>query len=398
MSGPLAGVKILDLAAVVSGPLTATLLADQGAEVVKVERIGSGDIQRHVGSKRNGMPGFFHMLNRGKKSIALDMAKPEAIDIIIKLAIEADVVVQNFRPGVVERLGIGFDQLAKHNDRLIYLSISGFGQSGPQAHKRAYDPIIQTYSGIAAVQGLKTGQGPEQVNQLIMDKLTAYTGSQAICAALYSRSQTGKGQHIELSMLDTAIAFMWPDAGADNILQGDDIQHSPPIGGSGQLMQFADGWGTIMILSDAEFKGMCHAFDLADVAEDARFESLAKRIQNRKILGEIMHSIVEAKALKMSLADAEVQFEQHEVPFARLRHLHDLPDDPQVQHNQVFEQLDHPVAGRLTETRPAALFSATPATAAGPAPSVGEHTRAVLESIDMLDQLDNLVAAGVVGI
>ena len=342
MSGPLAGVKVLDLAAVVSGPLTATLLSDQGAEVIKVERIGSGDIQRHVGSKRNGTPGFFHMLNRGKLSIALDMARPEAIEIIRKLAAKSDVVVQNFRPGVVDRLGIGFKNLSACNSKLIYLSISGFGQSGPQSHKRAYDPIIQTYSGMAAVQGLKRGDGPEQVNQLIMDKLTAYTGSQAICAALYSRSQSGKGQHIELSMLDTAIAFMWPDAGADNILQGEGIEHSPPIGGSGQLMRFADGWGTMMLLTDSEFRGMCHAFEKPELAADDRFSTLAKRISNRQVLGKIMHTQVEEVALTISLEDAEERFARHEVPFARLRHLHELPDDPQVKHNKMFSLLDHP--------------------------------------------------------
>ena len=206
MSGPLKGLKVLDLSAVVAGPLTGALLADQGADVIKVERLNSGDIQRHVGSSRNGFSGFFHMLNRGKKSIALDLAKPEAIEIVQELAAISDVVIQNFRPGVVDRLGVGYEQLSANNPGLIYLSISGFGPDGPQAHKRAYDPIIQTYSGMANVQGLKRGEGPEQVNQLIMDKLTAHHGCQAICAALYYRSQSQQGQHINLSMLDTAVS------------------------------------------------------------------------------------------------------------------------------------------------------------------------------------------------
>jgi crotonobetainyl-CoA:carnitine CoA-transferase CaiB-like acyl-CoA transferase len=338
------------------------------------------------------------MLNRGKRSIALDLGKPEAIDIVRKLSTKADVIVQNFRPGVVDRLGIGYKQLAAQNDQLIYLSISGFGQTGPEAGKRAYDPIIQTYSGMAAVQGSKRGEGPEQVNQLIMDKLTAYTGSQAICAALYSRSQTNKGQHIELSMLDTAAAFLWPDAGADNILQGDDIEHLPPIGGSGQLTHFSDGWGATMMLSDSEYQGLCRAYELSELAADERFNSIDKRMQNRIAFVEILNSSVKQAAEKLTLAEAEQRLGEQHVPFAKLRQLEDLPDDPQLIHNQVFRETEHPVAGKLRETRPAPLFSHTPAQAGGPAPLVGEHTREILASIDMLDQLDNLINLQVVGI
>lgn len=397
-AGPLKGIKILDLSAVVSGPLTATLLGDQGASVIKVERLGAGDIQRHVGSKRNEFSGFFHILNRGKKSIALDLSKKSAIEIVYKLAEEVDVVVQNFRPGVVDRLGIGYSQLSAINDKVIYLSISGFGQTGPQANKRAYDPIIQSYSAMASVQGLKRGQGPEQVNQLIIDKLTAYTGSQAITAALYSRSQSGQGQHIELSMLDTAAAFLWPDAGADNILQGDNIDHMPAIGGSGQLTEFADGWGATMVLSDAEFQGLCRVYDLPEFAIDPRFNTVAKRLLNRSEFLAVFDTQVKQSATKLSLVQAEQRFMEEHVPFAILRELHQLPDDPQFIHNQVFHEAVHPVAGHLREARPAPLFSQTPASVGGPAPTVGQHSEDILNSIGMSDQLDDLVNEGVVGV
>ena len=241
MPGPLAGFSVLDLSAIVSGPLTAALLADQGASVIKVERL-VGDIQRHVGSSRNGFSGFFHVINRGKRSIALDLGTTEGRTIVERLAERADVVIQNFRPGVVGRLGLGYEQLSKLNPKLVYLSISGFGQTGPRAGERAYDPIIQFYSGIAATQGrihLEHPDQPEQVNQLILDKLTAYTGCQAITAALLERSKSGVGQHIELSMLDTAIAFLWPDTAADLILQGDDgVEARPPVGASGNVAEF----------------------------------------------------------------------------------------------------------------------------------------------------------------
>ena len=192
LNGPLDGVRVLDLSAVVSGPLTARLLGDFGADVIKVERL-EGDIQRNVGSKRQGFSGSFHMLNRGKRSLAIDLSKPESKQVVRRIAADVDVVIQNFRPGVVQRLGIDYESLSAVNPRLLYLSISGFGQVGPRARDRAYDPIIQAFSGMANVQGLKRGQGPEQVNQLILDKLTAYTGVQALCAALYHRERSGRG-------------------------------------------------------------------------------------------------------------------------------------------------------------------------------------------------------------
>ena len=255
MAGPLTGVTVVDLSAVVSGPLTGAVLADLGADVIKVEKL-EGDIQRNVGSRRNGFSGSFHVLNRGKRSIALDLKDPAVMPVLQGLVARADVLIQNFRPGVVQRLGLGFEAMQRLNPRLIYLSISGFGPDGPEAGKRAYDPIIQAYSAMVSVQGLKRGEGPEQVNQLIMDKLTAHTGAQAIAAALYARERTGLGEHIQLSMLDTAVAFMWPDAGADVTLQGDDIEHRPPISAAGQLVSLADGWAAFMTLSDAEFAGL----------------------------------------------------------------------------------------------------------------------------------------------
>lgn len=394
--GPLDGVRILDLSAIVSGPLTATLLGDMGAKVTKVERVDTGDIQRHVGSKRNGYSGFFHMLNRGKQSIALDYGKPKGIEIVHKLVSKADVVIQNFRPGVADRLGIGYQKLSAINDQIIYLSISGFGQSGPQANTRAYDPIIQIYSGIAGAQGLKRGEGPEQVNQLIVDKLTAYTGSQAILAALYSRSNTQKGQHIELSMLDTTAAFLWPDAGADMILQGDNIEHIPPIGGSGQLTEYADGWGATMMLSDAEFQGLCRSYELTDLAMNEKFSTVAARMTHHLEFVELFTKQVKEAASRLTIKEAEKRLLDNHVPFAKLRYLHELPDDPQLINNKLFREIDHPVAGRLRETRPAALFSETPAVAGGPAPGVGQHTRDILDSIDMLDQLDSLLGDGAV--
>jgi crotonobetainyl-CoA:carnitine CoA-transferase CaiB-like acyl-CoA transferase len=398
VAGPLAGFSVLDLSAIVSGPLTAALLADQGASVIKVERLG-GDIQRHVGSRRNGFSGFFHVINRGKRSIALDLGSFEGRTIVERLAQRTDVVIQNFRPGVVGRLGIGYPQLSALNPKVVYLSISGFGQTGPRAGERAYDPIIQFYAGVAATQGrihLEHPDRPEQVNQLILDKLTAYTGFQAITAALLERSRSGLGQHIELSMLDTAIAFLWPDTAADLILEGDGVDARPPVGASGNVAEFADGWGTTMTLSDDEFHGLCRALSCGHVAEDPRFATLEARQRNRPALLEVLRGDMARAAKKLSLAEAGERFAAEDVPFARARRLTELHEDPQVTHNDVFRSVDHPVAGRLRQARPAPLFGRTPAAPGGPAPVAGQHTREILAEIGFGDRIDEWLSRGVI--
>ncbi len=399
MAGPLSGFRVLDLSAVVSGPLTGALLADQGADVIKVERTGEGDIQRHVGSKRNGFSGFFHVLNRGKRSLAADLRAPEGVDIVRRLARAADVVIQNFRPGVADRLGIGYEALAAENPGLVYLSISGFGQSGPRAGERAYDPIIQCYSGMADVQGRihpEHPDRPEQVNMLLLDKLTAATGCQAVTAALLARSRTGQGQHIELSMLDTAIAFAWCDVAADLILEGDGVEARPPVGASGMVHRFRDGWGATMTLSNAEFAGLCRAFGVPHVAEDPRFATIDARMHHRLELRAVMETEVADAAATLTVAEAEVRMRAEEVPFARVRRLAELHDDAQVRHNEMFREIDHPVAGRLRDARPAPRFSATPAAPGAPAPTAGQHTREILQEIGLGDEIESLYQRGIV--
>ncbi|MEN9807843.1 MAG: hypothetical protein RL756_2363 [Pseudomonadota bacterium] len=398
--GPLSGFRVIDLSAVVSGPLTAALLADQGADVIKIERTGAGDIQRHVGSKRNGFSGFFHVINRGKRSLALDLGTPEGRDVVHALARDADVVVQNFRPGVADRLGVGYAALAERNPRLVYLSISGFGQTGPRAGERAYDPIIQSYAGLTEVQGrihLDHPEQPEQVNMLLLDKLTAWTGCQAITAALLARSRTGVGQHIELSMLDTALAFSWADVAADLILQGDGIEQRPPVGASGFMHRFADGWGASMTLSDDEFAGLCRVFARPQIAADPRFASVDGRMHHRLELRALMDGEFASVAAGMTVKEAAERMRAEEVPFARARRLGELHEDEQIVHNRVFREIDHPVAGRLRDARPAPLFSGTPVTPGGPAPSVGEHTRPLLSELGFTDAvIDDWYARGIV--
>ena len=395
--GPLEGVKVIDLSAVVSGPLTGALLADQGADVIKVERT-TGDIQRNVGSRRNGYSGSFHVLNRGKRSIALDLQREEGVSIVKTLARSADVVIQNFRPGVVQRLGIDHEVLSRDNPGLVYLSISGFGQTGPESGKRAYDPIIQNFSGISQVQGQKRGEGPEQVNQLILDKLTAYNGLQAITAALFARHGTQRGQHIELSMLDSAVAFMWPDSGADLILEGEDIDHHPPIGSGGLLVQAKDGWVAMVTLSDHEFSGLCNTFGLTDIAEDPRFSTLQARQRHKDLFSSLIKQQIQEAAADMEVDNLLATLTREQVPHARVRNFADLPDEPQCQANNLFRDREHPVAGQLREARPAPLFSDTALEATDFAPTIGQHTREIMTEYGLGDLTEALLERRVLAV
>jgi crotonobetainyl-CoA:carnitine CoA-transferase CaiB-like acyl-CoA transferase len=254
--GPLDGIRILDLSAVVSGPLAAALLADQGASVLKIEPPGRGDVLRWVGSSRGGMSATFHLNNRGKRSLALDLSKPRGLAILERLVPEADVLIQNFRPGVAERMGFGWERLHALNPRLVYLSISGFGSAGPGAQKRAYDNVIQVHSGMNDAQrDPRTGE-PQPLRQLLCDKLTAITAAQAVTAALFARDRQGEGQHIELSMLDAAIGFLWPDSAEEHAFVGEGVELRPSPGSNYSLMRLRDGWGTATPLTDAEFQGL----------------------------------------------------------------------------------------------------------------------------------------------
>ena len=377
-TGPMAGIRIIDLSVMISGPLATMMLADQGAEVIKVETPAIGDLMRYLGSQRGGMTGIFANNNRGKKAITLDLKIPAGIEILHELVRSADVLVQNFRPGAAARIGIDFDTAHGVNPNLVYVSIAGFGQTGPYSNRRVYDNIIQAYSGFAAVQANPGDQRPVLLRNLACDKITAYAAAQAITAALFARA-TGKssGQHIELAMLDAAIAFLWPDAAMDAALLADDTVRTPTIGSGYAVVEMANGFTANAFVSNTEFTAWCIAIGRPEVAHDSRFATIAARSANGRELAPLIREVMG----QLDIGDYLAAAEREGVPAAPILGLVDLPADPQIQHNQIFTITEHPIAGPLREPRPAPQFSHTPAIVAGPAPMLGEHNDDIARSL-----------------
>ena len=369
--GPLDGVKVVDMSVMISGPLAAMMLADQGAEVVKVESPGLGDIMRYLGTSKGGMTGIFLNNNRGKRSLVVDLKQQAGRDLLHRLIDDADVLIQNFRPGAMERLGLGYDDLAARNPDLIYVSISGYGPDGPNSDRRVYDNVIQAASGLAAVQADPATGAPALFRTLVCDKATSYTAAQAITAALYARA-TGKarGQHIVLAMLDSAIAFMWPDSAMDAALLDDDARRAPTISANYAVTPLADGYAAASAVTDAEFRGLWAMYGRPELADDPRFVNAIARSQHTAELVQTMREC----AANTTVADFLDGAARHDVPASKINSLHDLADDAQVAHNGVLIDREHPAAGSVREPRPAPRFSVTPAEMSMPAPTFGQHS------------------------
>jgi crotonobetainyl-CoA:carnitine CoA-transferase CaiB-like acyl-CoA transferase len=392
--GPLHGVRVLDLSIALTGPYAVALLADQGAEVIKVERPGIGDIARWVGVSVQGMSALFQMCNRGKRSIAVDVHDPAGRGIVRRLARDADVVVQNFRPGVVERLGIADADLRRENPELVYVSISGFGPTGPYAPKGAYDTVIQAYGGLAANQADPESGEPRFLNQTAADKITALVAAQAITAALFARERGAGGQHVELSMLDAVVSFLWADAAGNEVLLDADGSRASSFVANFRPFQFLDGWGIATPTSDADFAGLCKAFGV-EGSDDPRVATIGARNEHRALTRSIMDRCY-AVARTLTTAAAMRRLEAERVPCGVVLSPAELAADPHARAIGLLVDSQHPVAGRLRQPRHPVRFGATPADLGSPAPGLGEHTDEILTRLGLGDRRAAWRAAGVV--
>ena len=275
MTGPLSGVKIVELAQMIAVPGATHLLANQGAEIIKVENTTGGDDLRMYGSRKGNMSGWFANANAGKRSIGLNLEEEEAKEILRTFIKDADVFIEGFRPGAVSRLGFSADEAFKINPRLVYVSSSGFGAEGPYSDRPVYDPVIQAISGWAGAQ--RTADGPTLIRGMVADKVAALTTSQAITAALFARNETGEYQHVQVSMLEANIAFNWPDVMMHETVLDDDALHLPNLLGSYQLFSTSDGWLSVTAGTDSQWKAVCSALSREDLAKDERFTTASNR-------------------------------------------------------------------------------------------------------------------------
>jgi crotonobetainyl-CoA:carnitine CoA-transferase CaiB-like acyl-CoA transferase len=381
MPGPLAGIRVLDLTSVVSGPLATMFLADQGAEVIKIEPLG-GDITRRSRQSISASGEFsalFVSSNRGKRSLALDLKRPEAAKIMRKLIASADVLVQNFRPGTMERLGLGEPALRELNPRLIYVSISGVGESGPYAKKRVYDPIIQGLSGFADLQAEPRTRRPQMIRTIVADKTTAIFAAQAVTAALFARERTGEGQHIRLAMLDTMIAYLWPEAMTQYTVVGREATTADPTARPDLIFETADGYITVGTISDSEWQGFCAASGRPGLAENPRFNTPGGRSVNATERILLMAEIIKERPT----AEWLQRLDANDVPSAPVLRRNEVIANEQVLARELIVELDHPDIGRVRQPVPAARFDRTPARIQGPAPRIGEHSAAILAELGL---------------
>src|SRR5580658_7814332 len=374
MSGPLQGIRVIDLTTVVSGPVCTMLLADQGADVIKVEPFG-GDIARRTGGDGE-FSAMFVSSNRGKRSIALDLKQPAALEAMKRMIAGADVLVQNFRPGTMERLGLDEPAMRALNRGLVYLSISGVGETGPYVKKRVYDPVIQSLSGFADVQADQETGRPRMIRTIVADKTTAVHAAQAVCAALVARARTGEGQHIRLSMLDTMIAFLWPEAMTQYTVVGRE-NAAQPAARPDLIFKTLDGYITAGALSDDEWRGMCHVIGRPEWVEDPRFRTPGARSVNAAeriaLVGEVL-----AGGYSQDWLD---RLDAADVPCAPVLRRGEVMDNVQVINNALIELMEQPSMGTVRQPRPAARFDRTPAAIGGPAPRIGEHTDEILAEV-----------------
>ena len=393
MPGPLEGVRVIDLSAVLSGPLAAGILADQGADVVKVETL-DGDIVRRMGGKPEGVTAGFLTANRGKRSIAVDIKRPEGLDIVKRLLRDADVLIQNFRPGAVERMGLGEPVVRALNAKIIYVSISGFGDAGPYSGKRVYDPVIQSLSGLADIQRDRETGRPMMIRTVIPDKTTGLTAAQAITAALYARERTGQGEHIKLAMIDAMIGLAWAEGMAAYTVVGNEDKVAPETRPD-LIYRTLDGYITAGAVSDAEWQGMCRALEREDWLEDERFRTPAGRVRNAterlRMTAEVLAT--RASGYWIPRLDAEG------VPSAPVLTRRELLTHEQIVANELIVEIEQPGLGKVRQARPPARFATTPAAIGGPAPFRGEHTEQILGELGMAPgEIAALVDGGVVGV
>ncbi|MEE2768492.1 MAG: CaiB/BaiF CoA-transferase family protein [Actinomycetota bacterium] len=376
MSGPMEGYRVLEMSQIVTGPLATMLLADQGADVVKVEPISGGDATRRGAYMRAGIATLFANNNRGKRSLAVDLHHAKGREVVLELAAQSDVVVQNFRPGACDRLGVGYGDVQSVNPDVVYLSISGYGPTGPYADRPVLDPVIQGLAGVVSRQLNPDIPFPDLVRNIIADKSTALIAAQAVTAALLVRERGGGGQHIQLAMLDALLYFFWPDGMMDVTYIGEDVGPGLTLAQLYRLTDCSDGKIVYFAASDRHLKGLFRAAGHPEWCEDERFsrDSLVTVPENFELLGSMLTTAFAEITVDEALAGLVAE----DVPAGPILGSEQVFSDPQVIHNETLATWEHPDLGLIRQPRPAPRFSAGETPIREEIPHLGQHTDEIL--------------------
>ncbi|MFT5099487.1 MAG: crotonobetainyl-CoA:carnitine CoA-transferase CaiB-like acyl-CoA transferase [Planctomycetaceae bacterium] len=393
MSGPLSGYRIIDLTTVISGPFATMMLGDQGADVIKIESTEAPDHARGAGYGSDTFTATFLNNNRSKRGMTLNLKSDKGREILLKLTETADVVIQNFRPGVVERLGVGEEAVRARNPNIIYTSISGFGESNPWSHKPVYDPIIQALSSLTTIQAGSDEERPRLVRTILPDKLTGMATAQAVTAALLHREKSGEGQHVRISMLDTVIAFLWSSDMGGQTFVGKEVNVQRAATFIDLIYETQTSYISVSAMSNKQWHALCHAVDHPDWLEDERFLTPALRDRNANERLEMTQVALLTKSAEEWL---EV-LEEAGVPCAPVLKRKELVDHPVIKANDLIIEIEHPVAGTIRQTRPAARFSKSKAEPGRGAPLLGQHNAEILSDLGLSEsEIETLKTEGVI--
>ena len=389
-SQPLAGIEVIELSNMITCSLAAMTMAAQGAEVIKVEPPAMGDKMRPLGTQKNGVSGFFHNCNRGKRSLAIDLKSEAGVEAVKKLIARADVLLHNYRPGVMDRIGLGSDVLREINPKLIYVAVSGFGTEGPMADFPAFDHVIQGLAGFTDLQSSEEDSF-DHIRTFICDKVTAYTVCQAATAALLARATTNEGQHIDISMLHACISFMWPDGMMHRTLKDDDKFEMSPGSDYFQTINYSDGGVAVAPLTDSHWEALLPMVGYPELIGTPLYASIGSRMTNMKQVVEVLKNprvdIGVEKALEILVAA--------DVPCSPCLKRDDLESSEQIKAIGALETYVTKAMGKLTAPTPPVLFEGKATSQAKASPPLGEHSASILEELGWTkDSISELVNSG----
>lgn len=405
--GALSHIRVLDMSRILAGPWAGQMLADLGADVIKIERPERGDDTRSwgppwmpVADRDRGEAAYYLCANRNKRSLALDITSPQGQEIIKSLAAQSDILLENYKVGGLKKYGLDYDSLKAINPRLIYCSITGFGQNGPYAKRAGYDFLIQAMSGLMSITGEKDGRpgaGPQKVGVALTDVLTGMYATTGVLAALAARDRTGEGQHIDVALMDVQVACLANQA-MNYLVSGNSptrLGNAHPNIVPYQSFETSDGYMILAVGNDDQFAKFCQEAGQPELAKDERFATNAQRVGNRDLLVSLLEPLIKGR----STADWISALEARSVPCGPINSIGEAFNDPQIKARQMQIEIPHPTAnsGSSPSVANPLKMSGTPITYDKPAPLLGEHTRKVLEEAGLTpDQIENLLEKGVI--